>query len=240
MRLGTASIERISPPPSLPAELFRPAERPLHVTPGPGEREHRTQIDVVVESGMKALQVLDCYLVVEVPPDEVLFIDQHALHERILFEQLQERLRAGRLERQRLLIPETVELPARQAALVLEQRAALAELGLEVEDFGGGSLLLSSYPALLAKPAPRDLLQAVVDHLLSKENVPSREQLFNDLLRLVACHSAVRAGDRLTPEAIAELLTQRELPQNSHHCPHGRPTSLRFTRHDLERHFKRG
>jgi DNA mismatch repair protein MutL len=83
------------------------------------------------------------------------------------------------------------------------------------------------------------LLQAVVDHLLSKERMPSREQLFNDLLSLMACHAAVRAGDRLTHEAIAELLAQRELAQNSHHCPHGRPTSLRFTRHDLERHFKR-
>jgi DNA mismatch repair protein MutL len=69
--------------------------------------------------------------------------------------------------------------------------------------------------------------------------VPSREQLFNDLLSLMACHVAVRAGDRLTPEAITELLAQRELAQNSHHCPHGRPTSLRFTRRHLERHFKR-
>jgi DNA mismatch repair protein MutL len=219
--------------------LFRPAERPAHATPPPGEREHRTQPDVAADSGIKALQVLDCYVVVEVPPDEVLFLDQHALHERILFEQLQERLRSGRLEAQRLLIPETVELPSSQTALVLEQSSALAELGLEVQDFGGGTLMLSSYPALLGKPAPRELLQAVVDQVLSKERVPSREQLFHDLLSLMACHAAVRAGDRLTPEAIAALLAQRELAQNSHHCPHGRPTSLRFTRHDLERHFKR-
>jgi DNA mismatch repair protein MutL len=82
-------------------------------------------------------------------------------------------------------------------------------------------------------------LQAVIDYVLRKERVPSREQLLNDLLSLMACHAAMRAGDRLTPEAIAELLAQRELAQNSHHCPHGRPTSLRFSRHDLERHFKR-
>ena len=61
----------------------------------------------------------------------------------------------------------------------------------------------------------------------------------HDLLGLMACHAAVRAGDRLSPEAIRELLAQRELAENSHHCPHGRPTSLRFSRHDLERHFKR-
>ena len=187
----------------------------------------------------RALQVLDCYLVVEEPPDGVLFIDQHALHERILFEQMQGRLRSGRLETQRLLIPETVELPAGQAALVLEQRESLAELGLGVEGFGGGTLMLSCYPALLGRKSPKAVLQAVVDYVLAKERVPGREQLLNDLLGLMACHAAVRAGDRLSPEAISELLALRELAENSHHCPHGRPTSLRFSRRDLERHFKR-
>jgi DNA mismatch repair protein MutL len=239
LRPGTATIERISPPPSLPTELFTHIQRPPQALPVPSETARKTQPSVAADSGIRALQVLDCYLVVEVPPDEVLFIDQHALHERILFEQLQARLRSGRLERQRLLIPETLELPARQAALVLEQRAALAELGLEVEAFGGGTLLLSSYPELLGRRSPKEMLRAVVDYVLSKERVPSREQLLNELLSLMACHAAVRAGDRLTSEAIAELLTQRELAQNCHHCPHGRPTSLRFTRHDLERHFKR-
>jgi DNA mismatch repair protein MutL len=152
---------------------------------------------------------------------------------------LQDQLRAGRLEKQRLLIPETVELPARQAALVLEQREALAELGLEVEGFGGGTLMLCSYPALLGERSPRAVLQAVIDYVLSKERVPSREQFLHDLLSLMACHAAVRAGDRLTLETIAALLAQRQLAQNSHHCPHGRPTSLRFSRHELERLFQR-
>jgi DNA mismatch repair protein MutL len=240
VRPMTATIQRISPPVSVPAELFTRAQPPAQAIPRPSEPEHRVASHAGVDNGVtRALQVLDCYLVVEVPPDEVLFIDQHALHERILFEQLQERMRSGRLETQRLLIPETIELPASQSALVLEQREALAELGLEVEGFGGGTLMLSSYPALLDKRSPKEMLRAVVDYVLSKERVPSREQLLNDLLSLMACHAAVRAGDRLTPEAIQELLSQRELAQNSHHCPHGRPTSLRFTRHDLERHFKR-
>jgi len=240
LRPMTATIERISPPVSVPAELLTPAERPAHALPRPSERKQRAVSHATVDNGVtRTLQVLDCYLVVEVPPDEVLFIDQHALHERILFEQMQDRLRSGRLETQRLLIPETVELPASQSALVLEQRDALAELGLEVEGFGGGTLILSSYPALLGRRSPKEMLRAVVDYVLSKERVPSREQLLNDLLSLMACHAAVRAGDRLTPEDIQELLAQRERAQNSHHCPHGRPTSLRFTRYDLERHFKR-
>jgi len=185
------------------------------------------------------MQVLDCYLVVEVPPDEILFIDQHALHERILFEQFQERLRLGTLEVQRLLIPEPVNLPPAQAAMVLEQREALAELGFVVEDFGGGTVLLAGYPALLGQRSPRKVFRAVVDQLVGKGRVASREQLLNDLLSMMACHAAVRAGDRLNQEEFASLLAQRELAQDSHHCPHGRPTSLRFSRRDLDRMFKR-
>jgi DNA mismatch repair protein MutL len=202
------------------------------------EQERRAEPNAA-ESGIRALQVLGCYLVVEVPPDEVLFVDQHALHERILFEQLQERLRSGRLETQRLLVPETVELPASQAALVLERRDDLAGLGLEVADFGGGTLVLNGYPALLGGRSPGEVLRAVVDYVLTKGRAPDREQMLNDLLSLMACHAAVRAGDRLTQEAIQELLARRELALNSHHCPHGRPTSLRFSRRDLERQFKR-
>jgi DNA mismatch repair protein MutL len=226
----------LSPPST--TELFSPSSRQGQPAGTPVSHGVGIEPDTHLRSP-RALQVLDCYLVVEVPPDEVLFIDQHALHERILFEQLQSRLRSGRLETQRLLLPETVQLPASQAALVLEQREALAELGLEVGGFGGGTLMLSCYPALLGRQSPKAVLQAVVDYVLSKERVPSREQFLHDLLGLMSCHSAVRAGDRLRPEAIRELLALRELAENSHHCPHGRPTSLRFSRRDLERHFKR-
>jgi DNA mismatch repair protein MutL len=239
-RTPAVLAEKIATSPVPARQLALPETRLSAIVESLSQGERRTKPPASIPLGPpRALQVLDCYLVVEVPPDEVLFIDQHALHERILFEQLQERVCSGRLETQRLLIPETVELPASQAALVLEQREALAALGLAVEGFGGGTLLLSSYPALLGRRSPKEALRAVVDYILTKERVPSREQLLNDLLSLMACHAAVRAGDQLTEEAIRDFLAQRELAQNSHHCPHGRPTSLRFTRHDLERHFKR-
>src|SRR5207244_10200451 len=95
----------------------------------------------------KAIQLYDAYLVMETP-EGMLVIDQHALHERILFEQLKRRLRTGQLESQRMLIPEPVDLPAEQAAKALEQRDDLAELGLGLEDFGGGTVLLTMYPAI--------------------------------------------------------------------------------------------
>ena len=185
------------------------------------------------------MQVLDYYLVVEVPPDEVLFFDQHVLHERILFEQLQERMCAGPVETQRLLIPESIDLPAGVTPLVLAQREALAELGILIEDFGGGTVLLTGYPAFLGKRSPVEVFRAVADYLAAQERLPGREQMLNDLLSLMACHAAVRAGDRLTAEQIQALLERRELAQDSHHCPHGRPTSLLFSRYDLDRRFKR-
>lgn len=188
---------------------------------------------------MRAFQVHDLYLVVETP-EGMLVIDQHALHESILYGQLQQRLRAGRLDRQRLLVPEPVELPPHQAALVLEHRADLAELGLEVEPFGGGTVALHSYPALLGTKPPRAILGAVVEYLLARGRAPERERLLNDLLSLVACHSAVRSGDRLTPEEIDALVGQRAVADGSHHCLHGRPTSLVFTLGELERQFGRG
>jgi DNA mismatch repair protein MutL len=186
----------------------------------------------------KAIQLYDAYLVLETP-EGMLVIDQHALHERILFEEYKERLRAGELDTQPLLIPQPVDLPAEQAARALEYRDALRELGLEVEDFGGGTLLLTSYPAILSRRAPQAILQAVIDYLVSKDRPPTKEVLLNDLMSLMACHAAVRAGDRLQPEQIAELVARRDLASDTHHCPHGRPTSLLLTRHELDRQFRR-
>jgi DNA mismatch repair protein MutL len=186
----------------------------------------------------KAIQLYDTYLVLETS-DGMLVIDQHALHERILFESLKARLRTGPLESQRLLIPEPVDLSDEEAACTLEFKDALLELGLDVSDFGGGTVLLSSFPAILSRRPPKTILRAVVDHLVAKDRPPSREVLLNDLLSLMACHAAVRAGDHLTPEEIADLVAQREMADDAHHCPHGRPTALLFSRQDLERQFRR-
>jgi DNA mismatch repair protein MutL len=186
----------------------------------------------------KFLQVHDAYLVMETR-EGMLVIDQHALHERILFEQLKRRIREGQLEKQRLLIPEPIDLSADHAARVLEQREALAGLGLEVEDFGGGTVLLTSYPAILGRKSPVEILQAVIDHLVGKDKAPNREQMLNDLLAVMACRAAVKAGDRLTAEEIAALIAMRELAEDSHHCPHGRPTTLLVSRQELDRQFRR-
>jgi DNA mismatch repair protein MutL len=215
-----------------PQTVIAPAR--MEVTPEPTPPPK----PVGTDSPAKIIQLYDTYLVVETD-EGMLVIDQHALHERILFEQIKRRIQSGPLETQSLLIPEPVELTVEQAARTLEYRDSLAELGLGIEDFGGGTILLTSYPALLGRRSPQTILRAVVDHLISKERAPSREVLFNDLMSLMACHSAVRAGDRLTPEQMTSLVEQRHLADDTHHCPHGRPTALLFSRHDLERQFRR-
>lgn len=186
----------------------------------------------------QALQIHNAYLVLETP-EGILVIDQHALHERILFEQFQERLKHGPIERQRLLIPEPVDLGAEAAALALSVRDELAELGLEINDFGSGTVVVQSYPTLLPRTSPTALLREIVDYLMSQGRLPPREVLLNRLISTMACKAAVKAGDRLTPEQIDLLLEQRHLARDTHHCPHGRPTSLMLSRHDLDRQFGR-
>jgi DNA mismatch repair protein MutL len=225
--------ESLQPARPLSAEAFF---NPPLAQPDPSQPV--AAVSSAAAGSIKAIQLYDSYLVLETA-EGMLVIDQHALHERILFEQLKERIRSGSLEVQRLLIPEPVDLSAEQAARTLEQREALQELGLGVEDFGGGTLLLTSYPAILGKRSPQSILRAVVDHLVTKNRAPNREQLLNDLLSLMACHAAVKAGDRLTAEEMETLVAQRDLARDAHHCPHGRPTALLFSRQELERQFRR-
>src|SRR5207302_9362314 len=122
--------------------------------------------------------------------------------------------------------PETIELSADQAARLLGHRAELLELGLGIDDFGGSTVLLTSYPAVMERRAPSAILRAVVDHLMSQERLPTREVLLNDLLSLMACHSAVRAGDRLTPDQMTALVEQRYLVNDTYCSTHGLPTAV--------------
>ena len=109
----------------------------------------------------------------------------------------------------------------------------------EIEPFGGDTVLVSSYPAMLANLSPADLLRQVVELLLAGDKRPERRDLLDELLHMIACKAAVKAGDHLAPEEITALLEQRHCYQDAHHCPHGRPTALVFTREELDRRFKR-
>lgn len=189
-------------------------------------------------SNAPALQIHNRYLIAE-SDEGVMVIDQHALHERILYEHFRAKTLAGAVESQTLLVPEPVDLSGPEAAAVMEHQQLLAQLGLKVEPFGGDTVLISSYPAMMSFSNPAELLRSLIEILLAGGRAPERRDLLDELLHMMSCKAAIKAGDRLTPEEIEALLEQRHLAQDTHHCPHGRPTALVFTREELDRQFKR-
>lgn len=204
----------------------------------PPQQPDSTPVVARSHEAVQAIQLHNRYLITE-SSDGMVVIDQHALHERILYEQLKDKIGGGKLETQRLLVPEPVTLTPAEAAAALDAREALAQIGIEVEPFGGDTVLVSSYPAMLANVSPGEMLRQLVDQLLAGEKSLERRDLLDELLHMISCKAAVKAGDRLTPEEITALLEQRHLFQDSHHCPHGRPTALVFTRDELDKRFKR-
>jgi DNA mismatch repair protein MutL len=187
---------------------------------------------------LRVMQVLDCYLVVD-SGDGLMVIDQHALHERVMYEHLRGRVLAGAVESQRLLVPRPVELSPREAALVLDNEEVLRQLGFGVQEFGQSTVLLTAYPAMLSRVEPDRLLRDVADQIAGGGKTPSRRDLLDSLLHMMSCKAAIKAGQRLQPEEMESLLAQRHLIDDAHHCPHGRPTALVLTRDELDRQFGR-
>ena len=183
-------------------------------------------------------QIHNRYLVAQCE-EGLVVIDQHALHERILYEQLRARLAAGRQEVQRLLVTLPVILPPAEAAALLQSREVLAEVGLELEPFGPDTVLVRGYPAILGSIDPAELVRQAAERVLQGARKLQRHDLIESLLEMMACKAAIKAGDPLTPEEVAALLSQRHLYRDTHHCPHGRPTALIFTCEELDRRFKR-
>ncbi|MEW6200073.1 MAG: DNA mismatch repair endonuclease MutL [Planctomycetota bacterium] len=187
----------------------------------------------------RALQVHNTYLVVETG-EGVVIIDQHALHERILYEELRRRIAERKLEAQRLLMPVMVRVPADRLEALETHAATLDRLGIELTAAGVQTVAVHAFPTLLlerveVEPFVRDLL----DLLAQEGNRPQTESLIHSVLDVMACKAAVKAGDPLTPDEIDALLIRRELADRSSHCPHGRPTTLNLTLRDLERQFHR-
>jgi len=185
-----------------------------------------------------AIQLHNTYLVAETP-DGILIVDQHALHERVLFEQLMSRLEAGPLESQRRLAPITVDLTDAEMAAVETHQEALARLGIEVEPLGPRSVGIHSFPTLLERADPEGTLRDFLAWAVQCEAPPGPRQVLEKLAHVAACRGAVKAGDPLGPAEIEALLAHREASDMAATCPHGRPTALVLSRTDLEKQFGR-
>jgi DNA mismatch repair protein MutL len=179
-------------------------------------------------------QVATGYLVAEGEQGLVL-VDQHAAHERILYNRLLERLQKGTGMSQPLLMPQAVDVEPALMAAAADHRAALASLGLELEEFGPRSLRITAVPVEM--PAGR--ATAAVQETLSALSEHRGDGALEKAAAALACHSAVRFGDVLEPAEQRRLLADLETTEDSITCPHGRPTRLLMDWKDLTRHFRR-
>ncbi len=187
----------------------------------------------------RAIQIHDSYLVVQTE-EGLMIIDQHALHERLLYEDLRGRIAENKLVSQRLLMPSVLPVPGDRLEVLEAHADLLARLGIELTAAGPHSVALQSFPALLAdRVDPEDFLRDLLDVLVEQGGRPDPDTLIHQVLDLMACKAAVKAGEPLNPQQIALLVEQHQRVDRSSHCPHGRPTTLRLSLRDLERQFKR-
>jgi DNA mismatch repair protein MutL len=183
------------------------------------------------------VQMHDRYLVVETP-EGIEVIDQHALHERILFARLREEVARGGLEVQRLLVPERVDVTPDAFERVGEHIGILRSAGLDVEPFGGTTVLVRSRPALAGRASSTALLGEALERLGTVGRCPP-ERLLDEVLHGMACRAAIKAGDPLSEAEMRALVRDRKTTEDGHHCPHGRPTTLALSRQELDRQFRR-
>jgi DNA mismatch repair protein MutL len=180
-------------------------------------------------------QLANTYIIAE-GPDGLYLIDQHAAHERILYDRFLTQWAQKQVEIQGLLQPITIEFSPREEETMRVNRQPLAEFGFSIEPFGNRSYLIRAIPALAAGANVIEMISALLDSLASRESpIPWEEKIAESL----ACHSAIRAGQQLRSEEMRELIKQLEQTKQPRACPHGRPTMIHLSAHQLEREFRR-
>ena len=185
----------------------------------------------------RAVQMHERYIVVE-SREGIEVIDQHALHERLLYERFKAAIESGSVEVQPLLIPERVDLDATELEVVTGHADALGRAGLRVEPFGGATVIVTAKPVLAGNAPAADLLHEIATRIAALADPPA-SMLVDEVLHGLACKAAIKAGDPLSQAEVDALVRDRRIVAESHHCPHGRPTSLTFSRQELDRQFRR-
>ena len=191
-----------------------------------------------VQPEKKFLQVHDSFIVAETDNGFVL-IDQHALHERIMYESLCKRVRENKLQSQRLLMPESFEVTESQVELLEKNSELIEKLGIEIVPFAPKTMAIQSFPTILAKAEPLDFIQDLIEILENKQADLDSDRLLEEILDMAACKAAIKAGQKLTPGEIEQLLADKVNIDCSSRCPHGRPTTIEFSISELEKQFKR-
>jgi DNA mismatch repair protein MutL len=188
--------------------------------------------------GAARAQVHETYIVAQTR-EGVVIVDQHAAHERLVYERMKLEAAAGGVARQALLLPEVVELDPAEAERVAARAGELAELGLVIEAFGPGAILVRETPAMLGEVDAAGLIRDIADDLLENGAALALKERLADVASTMACHGSVRAGRRLTAAEMNALLRQMEATPHSGQCNHGRPTYVELRLADIEKLFGR-
>ncbi|MFH1421322.1 MAG: DNA mismatch repair endonuclease MutL [Planctomycetota bacterium] len=192
---------------------------------------------IPLEPSEKFIQFHDSYIVMETKTG-IIVIDQHALHERIIYEEVKQRYASKSIESQRLLFPEVIELLPKEKAVISEVASSLTILGFELEEFGGNSVIVRSIPRVLDRSDIPDAIREVIDNYL-EETTPNIEKYLESVMQTIACKAAVKAGQKLSKEEIEILLSDSNKIPALHTCPHGRPIFVNLPLIDIERQLKR-
>ena len=183
-------------------------------------------------------QLHNTYIVCQAE-DGLVLIDQHAAHERVVFESLKAAYGRSAIATQGLLVPETIELNHRQAAILEGLLKDLRDMGLEIEPFGGKTYLIKSVPALLAGRPAKPVVMEILEKAAEIGLASGLHRGVDACLTIMACHGAIRANQKLADEQMKALLEQLDTLEHASHCPHGRPTYIHRTLRQVEKDFKR-
>jgi DNA mismatch repair protein MutL len=197
-----------------------------------------TNADLAAPLGAARAQVHDAYVIAQTDGG-IVIVDQHAAHERIVYERLKRQRAENGVERQILLSPIVVDLDPDAAAELVDHAGALEELGLVIEAFGPGAILLREAPALIAGADMNLLMRDLADDLSAEDGALSLERRLDHRLATIACHHSVRSGRKLKPEEMNALLREMERTPGAGQCNHGRPTYIELKLGDIERLFGR-
>jgi DNA mismatch repair protein MutL len=230
------------PPPPPPRALAEEANEFLaprpQAAPPPGRQQPPSDPFSSAPLGVARAQLHGTYILAETATGIVL-VDQHAAHERLLYEHMKAALAKGGVARQALLLPEIVELDEAAAGRLSARAGELAELGLVIEPFGAGAVIVREIPALLPGLDLKGVLRDLADELAEWDAALSLKERIAEFCGTLACHTSVRAGDRLSPAEMDALLRQMEATPNSGQCNHGRPTYIALDLADIEKLFGR-
>ncbi len=239
-------LQLVSSRPALPRPaLPRPApqgfaEMQLPLATGPAARALEPALPRPDHPlGAAVAQVLDTYILAVSAQGALVLVDQHAAHERLTHEALRAQHAEGRVRSQPLLLPAVVDLPPAAAARLVDAAPDLAALGLDLESFGPGAVIVRALPAALGAPDPAPLLRDLADTLAESGQATPLHAKLDAVLARLACHGSIRAGRRLSQPEMDAMLRQMEATPRAATCSHGRPTVLTLSRAEIESLFGR-